>query len=33
MKLAEMGEEIVLSACGGERDLDRNQQVNKGRRE
>jgi len=33
MKLDEMGEEFILSACGGESDLDQNQQVNKGRRE
>lgn len=28
-----MGEEFILSAFGGESDLDQNQQVNKGRRE
>lgn len=32
MKLGEVGEDFILSAFGGEDDLDQNQQVNKGRR-
>lgn len=33
MKLVEMGEEFILSASGGDSDLDQNQQVNKDRKE